>query len=539
MLGVRKWAFLVLAATGLTMGFGGLGRAESGERIECPEGYWQSNSTTVAFCVNKEHSTYKDTPICFLTDTCKYVEYRDIKSSLIKNEEPLKRNWFYYIQAKGSGGGVWGAGNIGIERINSDGLLLTEVWPGLRNRYSSWGKIAKIACEGGGCQELVGDLGRKWQLSRASDFVVSFLDFLSWNGLVEVGYRLRVEALMGSNMPISLEQVPAKWVANAPIYKVVNDLDLWSETIDQGGYSQPTAGQGGMLYLQLLIAQRGGGSNLQGLQNFTYDSRNPADKTNPGENKAGQKEPILTGSNRFVKSQCQVQSAAGQGYNNCAHVKVRLNKSFTPGNQLYILVSGEKDILSGKGGGDIIVFNTPYGQIDAGMIHNGDFRGIEHVGATNDEPLLPQGGSKEMGLPLDQCEIVEPTWAPLTRNRVEIYQSDINAGKIFPAYRNPCPNRYRKQAHTKTLLRMDAGYNYLVKIKRICTPRQVYRLTEEFLPIKAGKKVTGYSLAAWPDSQPVYACESIKEFKPEESKKIDPNAPIPWPIRGGLLEKQK
>jgi len=492
-------------------------------RIKCPLGFWQSNSTTVPFCVNQSHETYKDTPVCLLTDTCKFVTFQDIRLPLMYNSQKVIDNWQHYANAVSVGkiDARYFSGAIGV------------AWPGLSGVQTSWGKLARLVCDYGNCHETIVSI----------PILEKLMGVLSWGGLASIESTPQFVDIQNSSQPLNLGKVPAKWLGNVKIYDIVDNFDLWEHTIDSAGVSQPTAGQAGMEYKQFVIVQAAKEMNSHGVINFTYDDRLPSDLVSQPWRR---NQTIISGTNRFVKTKCTFKQIAN-GFTNCANLQLRLNRPSGGPYQLYLMVSGLQEQLLGKAGGDWIAANTllqnPY------KIESGDFRGPEVVGSTNDEPLLPQGSNVTVGLNLDQCSksykyqrAHYASQGDLARikSKGEIsgpeYVSKY-AQTVVPAYtQDPCPNIFRKAKHKKKIITMDAKYQYIHEIPRVCHQRQLYRLALGRVRVRWGKTSHQSNLPFATDLKTIYACESIKEVKGQGKKYLSlSREPIPIPMRGGLI----
>jgi len=516
-------------------------------KIKCPPGFWQSHSSTVPFCVNKAHETYKDTPVCLITDTCKVVNFKDIRHPLLYNSETILNNLQHYANAV----------NAGVIEDKLYTAKLQDIWPGTKNIITNWGTVASLACQYGKCNEAVVKFPIIEKLFAILNFDSGIIG-LNWltRNIISLG------DLSESKKAVTLGSLPTTWFENAKINDVVNTFNLWEHTIDTAGYAQPTTQQAGMEYKQFIIVQKHTQS-FHGVTDFYYDNRIPSDEVGPGENQ-GPNQVIISGTNRYIKDKCQVQGSQG-GFNNCAHLKLRINKNVPEKGSytLYLVVSGLKERLDGKGGGDVIAENTPFGMLQP--LHDGDFRTPEIVGATNDEPLLPQGSNVHEGLNLDQCKIEKAVKAEYTsqeqlsngilykyvgKKKVPAYtgpyiQKVTHQNVIVPGYpQNPCPNRFRKQYHTKDVLVMDAEYSYIHTVPRKCYKRQLYRLLSgspvglAMGDLYMGKTKLG---VATKEKEPIFACEGIEELQGGKVRKIDPlgSEPIKIPIRGGLLSRQQ
>jgi len=464
--------------------------------IDCPEGFWQSNSRHVPFCVNKSHSTYKDTPLCLISLHCRELQLSDYRIPLLLNSETLEKNWQHYANAV----------NVGhVEE--RDLLALGDVWPGMNRISSTWGQVASLLCEANQCQQLIVKIPTLTNL-------VATLNF----GGIGIQTNLpSIADMMGSVQPVTLGKLPADWFSKQRLTEVINKFQLWNQSIEEVGISQPTTGQVGLTYGQFLIVQSSGaGAGLNGKMQFFYDNRRPSDNTSLGQG-AGQ-EQIITGSNRFIKSKCTVKSGSGRAYNNCANIVVRQNASAQGSYQRFVLVTAHEEKLTGLGGGDVILANTAVGSVD---YHSGDFRKPEIVGGTNDEPLLPSANSVEIGLQLDQCTPQPPTMAPL-----------IHTNTLVPAYQSPsslCPNLFRKSNLTYKkqifLFSQDGADHLEAFANRICSLRQLYRL-----------KTDGRRIVAVPDIT-ITACEGIPQTPQAQGKRLTGQNVIHVFLRGGLLAK--
>jgi len=492
--------------------------------IDCPPGFWQSNSTTVPFCVNKNRSDYDETPICIITDTCNVVTFHDIRVPLATHSETVIENWQHYANA------VWG-GEVKTNYISGG---IGKVWPGLNKVQTTWGKVASLICEYGGCNQSVITFPI-WD---------KILEIFSWGGLSKIDNIPKLVDLQNSQHTLTLGKIPAKWLNNVKIYDIVDEFNLWGHTIDSAGISQPTAGQAGMEYKQFIIVNAGqqNAKNLHGIIQFSYDNRIPSDLIPPGSRT---NQIVISGTNRFLKGKCELKGTDFVGFNNCAYLQLRVHKDVPEKYNLYLMVSGLQEKLLGKGGGDWIAANTKIGVHN--QILSGDFRGEEIVGSTNDEPLMPPGSEVTVGLTLDQCDknkeyVVAHYISPGDTRTVissEEYDNYYARTRVPAYYGDPCPNIFRKASHKKIVITMDAQYQYIHKINRVCEERQLYKIRETSVMIRRGKKLHPPKLPFATTLKTIYACYSIKEVKDKGEKYLsDSGKPILIPLRSGLINVQ-
>jgi len=462
--------------------------------IECPEGFWQSNSRTIPFCVNRNHSTYRDTPLCLISD-CRHIQLKSIHIPLRLNATSLEANWQHYANA------------VNVGKVEGKDLLsLGEVWPGVYGVSRPWGQVAQLLCEATQCHRPAIEIPLLKQLVAS----------LNFGGLGTQPSLPLMADLLSSKQPARLAHLPAHWFANQPLTKILDQFQLWEQTADQLGISQPTTGQAGLEYGQFHIVQSVG---LHGKMQFFYDNRLPSDQANV-EQGQGRTE-IITGSNRFVKNRCIVKSGAGRAYNNCARIIVRQNAAVPDQGtyQTFALITAHEEKLTGLGGGDVILANTSLMNFD---FHSGDFRTPEIVGGTNDDPIIPTGAPKEVGVPLDQCNPTPFRMLPLLEA----------PAIIVPAYENPsshCPNVFRTSGATyrkQIFLFSQNGEDHLEGfVPRTCEQRQLYRIVRTNKGDRAVRDMV------------ISACKGIPEAGNVQGKRLTGQNVIQVFLRGNLLAK--